>query len=268
MTSSSSDNQTLKPFGRLLSLLALLAAALYYTGWIYRWEYYGFFQIEVTTLGLSFNSFYLAAFQALFGSPLSILRTIGGIVIAGFAIVIALRLRRKLAAWLTHTNLLQRYLSSSKTLQFLTALVDEFIIVLLILTILFWMARWQAGVDAWKDAVNKTSSLPVVTVVIPEEGAGLGRQLDNPLINPSGFRIIGDEGLYKQIRGQELTDTENPNEPRVWRLLRHQGGYFYIFPALPRQDRRLRIPVLIIYESSNQLVILSPTPSENNLGNP
>ncbi|GAB4377388.1 MAG: hypothetical protein Kow00121_26690 [Elainellaceae cyanobacterium] len=268
MTTSPSSDKDLNPFGKLLSLLALLAAALYFTGWIYRWAYYGFFQLEVTTLNLPFESFYLASFQVLFGHPLTIARTIFVVLVTGVVILYAL----KLGHWVTNRFLRSRLLSlklaSTSTLRFLAALVDELIIVLLIVTALFWMAQWQARADAWRDAVNATSSLPVITIVVPEEEVGLGRQLDNPLVNPSKFRIIGDRGLYDRLLGKELTDTEDPEEPRVWRLLLDRDGYFYIFPALPTKDRFLSVPVLIVYESSKQITILSPNPSGGGLGTP
>ena len=277
-----SNNPTLTPLSRFASLLTLLGAALYYTGWVYRWAYYGFFQIEITTLDLTFTSFYLAAFQVLFGDYRAMIKAICVIFITAIVIIPALKLpdliqkliiwfwqffldwiRQQSPRWHRNIGLLRNHLPSSQSLKFLAALVDELIIILLILTALFWLARWQADVDVWKDVVNETSSLPVVTVIIPEDGAKLGRRLDNPLagINPSEFRIIGDQGLYKQIRGKELTSLEKPDEPRVWRLLRNEDGYFYIFPALPREDTALRVPVLMINESSEQLVILSPQPS-------
>jgi len=56
------------PLGKLLGVLALLAAGLYFTGWTYRWTYFSFFQLEVTTLNLPGESFYLAAFQTFFGA--------------------------------------------------------------------------------------------------------------------------------------------------------------------------------------------------------
>jgi len=39
------------PLGKLLGVLALLAAGLYFTGWTYRWTYFSFFQLEVTPFG-------------------------------------------------------------------------------------------------------------------------------------------------------------------------------------------------------------------------
>ncbi len=110
---------------------------------------------------------------------------------------------------------------------------------------------------------TETSRLPVVTVIMGEENAALGRNLDNPLINPSDFRVIGDRNLYNQLLGKELTDTSKPKQSRVWRLLIDRDGYFYIFPTLPNKNRNLSVPVIMIHESSEQLIILSPKASEN-----
>ena len=146
----------------------------------------------------------------------------------------------------------------------MSSLVSELVIVLWTLAALFLLAQFQGDQDAFRDAVNETSRLPVVTTVIREENAALGRNLDNPLLNPSGFRIIGDRRLYESLLGRELTDTSISDQPRVWRLLIDRDGYFYIFPALPSKDRNLSVPVLIVYESGNgdQLTILSPKASE------
>ncbi|MEG4857246.1 hypothetical protein QUB75_06105 [Microcoleus sp. K1-B6] len=43
--------------GTFASILGLLSAALFFTGWIYRWAYFGFFQLEVTTLDLGASQF-------------------------------------------------------------------------------------------------------------------------------------------------------------------------------------------------------------------
>jgi hypothetical protein len=264
VTSSPQNNQELNPIGKLLSLIALLAAALYFTGWIYRWAYFGFFQVEVTTLNLPLESFYLAAFRALLGTPW---KTLGAFIVTVFVILVtlqiiqslqklALKCLRRIPLNLSHPQL--------NLLQFLASLVDELVIVLSILAALFFLAQWQADADAWRDAVNETSTLPVVTAVIAEKNAALGRSLDNPLVNPSGFRIIGDRNLYDQLLGRELDDTSNPDQPLAWRLLIDQDGYFYIFPALPRKERNLSVPVLIVYESGSgdQLTILSPKASD------
>ncbi len=266
MTSSPRNDRELNPLGKLLSLVALLAAALYFTGWIYRRAYFGFFQVDVTPLNLPLESFYLAAFRSLLGHPLIILRTIITLSITALVIIFTLKiiqiLQRFFIRYLRRIplNLTPNQLGS---LKFFYSLIDELVIVLWTLAALFLLAQWQADSDAFRDVVNETSRLPVVTAVIREENAALGRNLDKLLDNPSGFRIIGDRNLYNKLLGKELTDTSNQQRPRVWRLLIDRDGYFYIFPALPNKDRNLSVPVLLIYESSEQLTILSPKAEEN-----
>ncbi|MDJ0904164.1 MAG: hypothetical protein QNJ55_35810 [Xenococcus sp. MO_188.B8] len=263
MTSPPQNDQELNPLGKLLSLLALLAAALYFTGWIYRWAYFGFFHVEFTSLNLPLESFYFAAFRSLLGHPLIILRTIITFGITLLVIIFTLQVIQKLQGWLVRYQgniSLNLTLAQQGLLRFCYSLIDELIIVLWTLAALFFLAQWQADRDAFRDAVNETSRLPVVTAIIREENAALGRNLDNPLLNPSGFRLIGDRSLYETLLGKELTDISNQKQPRVWRLLIDRDGYFYIFPALPERDRKQSVPVLIVYESGNgdQLTILSP----------
>lgn len=262
MTSSATPGTTISPLGRLLSLLGLLAAALYFTGWIYRWAYFGFFQIQVTSLGLPGESFFLGAFQALCGHPLALLRTVGAVMImvlvCGLLVTLRQRLTRQVARRLSH----HRPIPASGVITFLTGLVDELIIVLVILTALFWLARWQGINDAWQDAVNSTSALPVVTLVFADDDAALGRNQDAPFNNPKDLRLLGDPELYNRLLGQELTNTEDPAKPRVWRLLLHQGGVLYVFPALPTRDRFHSVPVLLIKADNSLVTILSPKVAE------
>lgn len=250
------------PLNKLISLFVLLGAALYFTGWTYRWMYFGFFQLEVTTLNLPIESFYFAALQTLCGEPAAVLKTTSALLLNLFVILFIAQIRPGIG---TYTEKLP-LISSSKThiRQILGDLLNELIIVILIMTSLFWLARGQAEADAWKDAVNETSSLPLITVVLPERKAALGRNPDNPLENPTGFRVIGDQALYDNLLGQELTDNSDLNKKRIWRLLIDREGYFYIFPALPSKDKNLTIPVVTIYQSVNgdQLTILSASPAK------
>lgn len=255
-------NQEFNPLNKLLGLLVLLAAALYFTGWTYRWIYFGFFQLEVTTLNLPIESFYFAAFQTFCGDPLAILKTTVVLVINLFVILFITQIRPIIGKYLGKLPLIRS--SKPHIRQILADLLNELIIVILIMTSLFWLARWQAEDDAWKDAVNETSSLPLITVVLPERKAALGRNPDHPLENPTGFRVIGDQALYDNLLGQELTDNSDINKKRIWRLLIDREGYFYIFPALPSKDKNLTIPVVTIYQSVNgdQLTILSASPAK------
>ena len=260
----SETNPEFHPLGRLASLTGLLAIALYFTGWAYRLTYFGFFKIQVTSLNLPFESFYFAAFRSLFGNPLIAFRTLIILVFVVLGILASLKglqlLKRKFQSHL-RLNLDPFPL---KLVQYLASLTNELVIVLWLLTALFILGQWQAERDAWTDAVNETSELPVVTVLIAENNAALGRLLKDPFSDPSGFRVIGDRNLYKELLGQEVTDTSNLEAKRVWRLLIDCDGYFYIFPALPTKDRKQSVPVLIVYETGNgdQLTILSPRASE------
>lgn len=286
VSNSQNDNET-NLLGKLVSLAIFLGAGLYFTGWTYRWAYYSFFEVEVTTLDLPIESFYIAAVQALFGNPLAIYRTIFAAIITPFVIHFSLwfiehfifdslkyilnkiqsRLTRytsrRTGAWTAQRIISFADFSSTQfnTIKFLRSLNREIVIVLWILAVLFWLAQWQAERDAWKDIVNETSTLPVVTLITPKDALRFGRLPNDPLSNPSDFRIIGDRERYINLFGKELTDLENS---RVWRLLIDRDGYFYIFPALPsNSSRNLRPPVLLIYESEggDQLIILSPKTS-------
>ena len=41
------------PFVRLLSILSLLGVGLFFVGWVYRWAYFSFFQLQINTINLS-----------------------------------------------------------------------------------------------------------------------------------------------------------------------------------------------------------------------
>jgi hypothetical protein len=286
-----SDNSHSEPqgLGTLASLVVLVGAALYFTGWVYRWAYFSFFQLEVTTLDLPLESFYIAAFQALLGGWGAIARTAIGIVLCAVGIYLTLwfvqlagrRITHHLKQWRERAiqygdrhrrspvaQVLQSLAEFNSThfnsIDFLRSLLDEIIIFLWALLILFFLAQWQADADAWIDAVNETSTLPVVTFLLPEDNSALGRKLDNPLINPAGFRIIGDKARYNRLLGREITQTGPQQVHRVWRLLIDRSGYFYIFPTLPNTaNRSLRPPIVVIHESDrgDQLLILSPQPA-------
>lgn len=55
-------------FQKFAGLLTLFGGALYFTGWIYRWSYFGFFQLEITTLNFPPQSFLFVPLQVFFGS--------------------------------------------------------------------------------------------------------------------------------------------------------------------------------------------------------
>ena len=290
MVPPNQNNDEPNLLGKITSLIVLIAVGLYFTGWTYRWAYFSFFQIEVTRLNLPLESFYIASFQALCGHPLAILRTVVAAIVVAIAIHLSLwiidnfifqslnklfaKMRSHLTTYASRHPLswigqqLASFADFSSTqfnsVKFLGSLLTEIVIVIWVLTALFWLAQWQADVDAWEAAVNETSTLPVITFVGSKDNTPIGRELEDPFNNPSNFRIIGDQGWYNNLLGRELTDTSNPDQAIVWRLLIDQDTHFYTFPALPAQkaksDANLRPPVLVIYKSDggDQLMIISP----------
>ena len=272
--------------GKIIGLLGLLAVFLYFTGWVYRWAYFSFFQLEIATLDLPVESFFIASFQALVGNIWAIFRTAIAFILTAILIhltlwlipklgkAIAKQLDRMRSRIVTLTNRRQRSWIARQieslaqfrsmdlsAVNFLRSLIQETVVVAWTLIALFYLAQWQADADALLDAVNSTSSLPVVTLINSdaENKAALGRKLDNPLTNPSpaNFRIIGDKNRYESLLGKEIND---PNNTRVWRLLIARNNYVYIFPALPKKTANLRPPVVAIHESDGgePLLILSP----------
>ncbi|MBC6479043.1 MAG: hypothetical protein GDA56_16025 [Hormoscilla sp. GM7CHS1pb] len=145
------------------------------------------------------------------------------------------------------------------------AFFREIVVVAWVLTILFFLARTQGYLDARRDAVNDTSTLPVITLVTKEDSLGLGSQLNDETADPSP-KNFGDRGLYEQWIGRELNNTTDSNSSDiiVWRLLINSNSQFYIFPTLPKDaPLAARPPVVVIQHSGegNQLMILSPEPS-------
>lgn len=152
------------------------------------------------------------------------------------------------------------------SIKFLRSLVDEIVIVSWILIVLFWLASWQGTADARRDA-GQNSTLPVVTLVTPENRSPLGPKLDDEFTDPSlkGYRIIGDRGLFNSVVGKEDTDISNKKNPRVWRLLMERGGWIYLFPALPANFQANDRPIVIAIQEgqlSQHLIILSAETSK------
>jgi hypothetical protein len=289
---SQSPEPTKEPniFGKFASVVGLLVALLFFTGWIYRWSYFYFFQLDITTLELPAQSFLIVPFQIFLGDPWAISKTAIALIFASVAIHITL--------WLIHTisdalgdklnRLRSRIISITDSkrswiaqqlksfaefssvqrdsIKVLRSLVDQIVIVVWLLVVLFWLARWQGIADA-RRAASQNSTLPVVALVTAKDGLALGRKLDDPLNDPplKGYRIIGDIGLFDDLRGREDTDITNPDDPRVWRLLIERGGWIYLFQALrPNAKPEDRPLVLAIPKSASpeQMMILSPEVSK------
>ncbi|MCW6050923.1 hypothetical protein K4039_12705 [Lyngbya sp. CCAP 1446/10] len=282
--------------GNFASVVGLLGAALFFTGWIYRWSYFYFFQIQVTTLDLPVESFFMAPLQVFLADGPTIFRSAIAILLTALGIYLTLWLvnsiNHKFATTINRRNrrwrfyarrrrlwLLLRFLKSWQrfninrynSIKLLRSLVDEIIIVSWVLLVLFWSAYHQGITDARHDA-SETSALPAVTLIAKEDNLALGRKLEHVFENPSAkdykeYRIIGDKGLFDDLVDKTDTDATNSKEPRIWRLLLQRGNWIYLFPALTNEQQKdpdARPPVVAVQQSQSgdQLLILSPTPSQ------
>jgi hypothetical protein len=279
--------------GSFASVVGLLGAALFFTGWIYRWSYFSCFQLNVITLDLPVESFFLVPLQVFLGDGPTILRSAIALLLTALAIYLSLwlvnsinktvaaKINRRARRWRFYARrrrlgLLHRFLKSWQrfninrlnSIKLLRSLVDEIIIVGWVLLVLFWSAYHQGIADARRDA-GENSSLPAVALIAKQDNIALGRKIDDPTLrlDPKGFKAIGDTGLFADLSKRDYTDI-NPKEPRVWRLLLERGNWIYLFPALTKEqqkDPKARPPVIAIQQSQSgdQLLIVSPEPSQS-----
>ncbi|NEQ40540.1 MAG: hypothetical protein F6K40_31650 [Okeania sp. SIO3I5] len=282
--------------GKIAGLLSFLGIGLYFTGWIYRWAYFGYFQLEVTSLDLPFESFLIVPIQVFFGNlatgDLSTLFRTIWIAIASFILLpiivpilfhlikfstqeldkIIKKLGWKLLGWIGKikrpkiTRNIQSffYFAEINYQHYDQALIKEIVVIFWLLMTLFFLGKTQGNIDAIQDAYNETSSLPVVTLITPENQLPLGRKIrdltDNP--NISNFRIIGDIELYKELLERDYNDKTQPKSLQIiWRLLFDTDGQYYIFPSLPKNaPSNVSPPVVVIQQSDRgeYTIILSP----------
>ena len=293
MTASPQPTPESNILGNFASVVGLLGVALFFTGWIYRWSYFYCFQLNVITLDLPVESFFLVPLQVFLGDGWTILRSAIALLLTALAIYLSLwlvnsinktvaaKINGTITRWLSYPygrrfRWLYRILNSWQqfnvnrynSIKLLRSLVDEIIIVGWVLLVLFWSAYHQGIADARRDA-GENSSLPAVALIGKQDNIALGRKLDDPTfrLDPKGFKAIGDAGLFADLSKRDYTDINNPQEPRVWRLLLERGNWIYLFPALTKEqqtDPKARPPVIAIQPSQSgaQLLIVSPEPSQ------
>ena len=262
--------------GSFTLVTGLLGIFCYFTGWIYRWAYFGFFQIEVNSLNLSLESFLFVPLQVFLGSYEAFLKTVLAVVMAIVLIRVTLWLLLPFSNSPVGHSRPRRSLFK-KIIKWLRSpfatipqpLGNEVVIVIWLLVVLFWLARIQGTSDARRDAINNTSLRPVVTFVTTSDRIGLGRKFDERLTHPSlaNYQIIGDKRRFDDLRKQDINNFLDPKEPTVWRLLVETNGWIYVFPALPANSQpERRPPILAIRESGNgdQLMILAPEAEQPN----
>lgn len=285
------NNTEASLLGAFIGLLSVSSIFLYFTGYTYRWAYYNFFQLQIQTLELPLESFFIVPIQVFLGSWFIFIRTI--FVFIGIYLLIKLTIyiiepkrnnSKKLTIYIIEprskqvvnrnnkcNRLCDLFLKIGASLQrdFPKVLRRDVIIVSWILIALFVLAKYQGTEDARRDATYNSSFLPAVTFISAgKQKLALGRNLSDITLNTSeeelqSFRIIGDMSLYEYIKNQEITDTRMYSS-RIWRLLLKRNGWIYLFQATldGKSKPNTRIPVLAIRESANgdQMLILSPEP--------
>ncbi|MBC7882010.1 MAG: hypothetical protein H7Y37_11840 [Anaerolineae bacterium] len=258
---------------------------LYFTGWIYRWSYFGYYQIDINTLALSQQSFLIVPLQVFLGSfgatsrALFLMVTLTFVISAISVFVQATRETLGTAFFELETirydplkikpveipAIVKRFMVNT----LLQPFVVDIVIVLIVLSSLFWLASFQGYEDARRDAFNDTSTLPIVAYISHSDEFPLGRNLAQPLFNSplKSFRGIGDLSLLRQLQGRDITDKTIPNQP-VWRMLLGVEEWIYLVPAIPggiSQNQNLHPPVVAMRTSNNSsdLMLLSPAKSAN-----
>ena len=294
MTASPQPTPESNILGNFASVIGLLGVALFFTGWIYRWSYFSCFQLNVITLDLPVESFFIVPLQVFLGDGWTIVKSAIALLLTSLAIyhtlwlvnsinkTIATKIYRINRLWRFSARtrrlwLLHRFLKSWQqfnvnrynSIKLLRSLVDEIIIVGWVLLVLFWSAYHQGIADARRDA-GENSSLPAVALIAKQENIGLGRKLNDVFddkLTLEKYKFIGDKGLFDDWLGKADTDTSNPKKPRIWRLLLERGNWIYLFPALTKEQQtnpKARPPVMAIQQSQSgdQLLIISPEPSQ------
>ncbi|MEL4895803.1 hypothetical protein [Crocosphaera sp. Alani8] len=288
--SQPSQNNT-QILGTFASILGLLGIFLYFTAWIYRWAYFGYFQLEITQLSFPLRSFFFVPIQVFVGNGWAFTKTIVALFLVATAIKITLWFVEPLTVafilplskpfnvvtrrkkWSKIKRLLRVIAKNfhqsppSKFIRELATLVPvslrkDLIIVIWLLIVLFWLARTQGWDDARRDAVNETSTLPVFTYIFSQEQLVLGRNLDDVFTDPSlkYSRFIGDFTLFDYLRGREDNDP-NLKEPRIWRLLIENNKIIYCFFGLDKNADKKQVPAVLAIKTDKkgQVMILAPS---------
>ena len=311
MHSQNNEPQNLNILGGIAGLIGIISIFIYFTGWVYRWAYFSFFELDMNSISFPVESFFIVPIQVFLGSLDKIILSIVVITVTFLSIKITIFLltnesnlhydhhktmspllitrlqvyfsklidklpsgvyQKKLQIFIKHNILLSIFtkklhrfylfkLLRSFTQVFPQSLRNEIAIVAWVLSALFWFAQYQGHADAFRDAVNQTSTRPIITLVTKKENLAIGRELgnENELENlkkiPSlkNFRIVGDIKQFYQIWGKET----NLNQSIVWRLLLQTDKWVYLFPALPSSAKpNQRPPLLAINAEQSQIQML------------
>ena len=101
MTASLQPTPESNILGKFASVIGLLGAALFFTGWIYRWSYFSCFQLNVITLDLPVESFFIVPLQVFLGDGWTIVKSAIALLIAAIAIYHSLWLLNSISKTVT-----------------------------------------------------------------------------------------------------------------------------------------------------------------------
>lgn len=273
MSESRKNENIRNPLSNIVGVAGLIGAVLFFSGWIYRWAYFSFFNLDVNALNFPGQSFLIVTIQVFLGNPKTVFKTTLAIFLMMlvalsflFLKFLVQKLIRGLQFRFSRSSFFWQFFQSlNQSGKAIFMLLNDLTLLLVILLVVFWAARGQGLNDALRDATYKTTTLPVIALISPVMQTALGFPLEDVTDFPSikGFDIIGDKGLFEDLFLKQVTDTANPNNPRVWHLLLDRSDWMYIFRSFPYQPRKDERPAIVaVQKSGNQVLILSPSVSE------
>lgn len=264
----------------VVSLISIFGILLYFTGWIYRWYYFNFFELDVNSLNLPFESFFIEPIKVFLGDINNFILSIATTFMTFYTI--------KISLWLINQS---KFYSSKKYLEkihnfylfkplfhfleaFPKALRTEIIIIGWILTALFFLARYQGYVDAHNDLVNDTSKRPTITLVANKDNLAVGAIPSDILERDSksleNSRIIGKHKFLYDIWENPLNkiNRTQPTESIIWRLLIKTDNWIYIYKGLgSKKEDGYNRPVLLAINARQaqvQMLILHVDDPDSN----
>jgi hypothetical protein len=282
MVNETSSEKSTPLLGGLASILGLLGITLFFSGWIYRWAYFSYFNLDVNIQTYTAQSFLIVPIQIYFGNVSNIVKT--SLVLVALPLLIALSQLALNGLQIAGNKVLQR-MAWYRALQarpsvpavgvqvrshFTASLRDELVIVAWVLFAIFWLCQHQGLADARRDAVDRTSTLPVVSLLLPQRDGVLAKDLrlleDNgaPITDlPLGTHaLIGDLDLARKLRLTSLSDRKHK---RLWRLLAQEPtGWLYLIRTLPSTADANERPIVLAIPNAKpgQTMILSPESPE------
>lgn len=270
-------NDKSPPFlGGFASILSLLGITLFFSGWIYRWAYFAYFSLNLNDQSFTAQSFLIVPIQIYLGTSFNLLKTFLLLLALPLLITITLSVIKHLGTLAGHLPsrfpALRTFLAPTQApdtrmdgaRRFMGSLIDELVIVGWVLILLFWFSQDQGLRDARRDAVETTSTLPAVSLVLPQQEGILGQDLRilidsvEPIPDPSLANqvLVGDLELARALRSTTLSDTQ-----QVWRLLNQEPmGWLYLIRTIPARSSKDERPLVMAVPNAKpgQTLVLKP----------